>query len=615
MALTWPDITAIESNGIRSQRDLTLNVSMDGIVSPAINLNTVLLEPLNYTYNVFSELSNLADRGIQRFFLNLYWNQLLEAFQLCPFEYSAEIQDASNAVFRANNRTYACNLTLSFAEFLGDIVRDQWIEPTDNNLEAQVIIITLHLLPARSGELISHSDFESSSVSLTSSSSISGLEVSSKINSAIYALTSRTTATAGTVSTVIHDDSQTTSISTLSASSLQPQHTDSVTQVNKQESLSKQISIVLSNYVYTRQQLDLDRDTPHITWNSTGSSSKGWPLLENMIFHGFYRIVFSFGNIELDSDIYNTAKDVQVIFPASDIPWAGKTTVTYSTAFSASQKTSLLSPVCKIQTGSGLVHVASSGANVAPSFLLAADTSDNRFSASVLTQYMKCGFNPVLNATLSNADPETLALDIVDYLHTNLVVGRWAWSTNEPIQISSTDETHGSVSGVLYRCASLSSSGFTVSNCYDKFYVACRVSKRPYSWVLSQKKSNYFSASSACSGNSLLSIPRTPLQNSVLQSIRSQAVGSASIWVDLNSLSVPNCWVTGGPGATCTYESSDTRESREIVIPTVAAIIVAVILALMLCSRLLGTRRLKNRSIRRRAIKKFDDAEYDGVPL
>lgn len=40
-----------------------------------------------------------------------------------------------------------------------------------------------------------------------------------------------------------------------------------------------------------------------------------------------------------------------------------------------------------------------------------------------------------------------------------------------------------------------------------------------------------------------------------------------------------NCWVAGGPGASCTYEALRSRESVEIVVPTVAAVVVAILLA------------------------------------
>jgi hypothetical protein len=85
---------------------------------------------------------------------------------------------------------------------------------------------------------------------------------------------------------------------------------------------------------------------------------------------------------------------------------------------------------------------------------------------------------------------------------------------------------------------------------------------------------------------------------------------SSGIWANFNSLDVQACWVTGGPNATCPYyEDEDADERRQIVIPTVAAIIVLIITALTLFVKCNANRRNSRR--KKRVIEGW---EYEGVP-
>ncbi|KAK9375132.1 uncharacterized protein V1513DRAFT_443828 [Lipomyces chichibuensis] len=583
MALNWPSLTLSDEYAIRSQRDLTLNVSIDQLVNLAINLNSVLLEPLNYTSDTLSNFATIVRRGATRVFLDIYWNSRTRIWQLCPFipdnsssGFNVTASDSNdNAIFVYDGKAYTCDTTITFSKFLSDVLRNQWIDSTDDNLNAQTIVLTMNLRSAKAAAIlgIGHEGSDASKVN-QATTSIPNLQSGSATSTAASAV-----------------------------------NTDIITE-DDFDNLAVQIDNALRKYVYTPVMLNLDRSKA-LTWNDTGASSQGWPLLENVLLKDFYRVLFSFGDIEVPRSEYDTNLDADYIFSNDDIPYSGTGVISYTSKFSSSELNAITSPVCTISNGND-ISITSTGAALKPSWLIASDTSANPFSAAAMLQYMKCGFSPVLNATLGSSS------DILQYVITALESSRWSWMAGQPTEQPDSTPTNGATpitggSGDVQRCAALTESGWAVENCYSKYKVACRVAKSPYNWTLSQKKVSYYDAIDACTGDTVLSLPRTALQNTMLQILRQSDVGSDPVWIDMNSIERANCWVSGGPGATCIYNSAH-RESIAVVVPTIAAVVVAVLLALTLCSKLLGWKQVKARRKRRRIVKKFGEMEYDGVP-
>ncbi|KAK9383862.1 uncharacterized protein V2V93DRAFT_320068 [Kockiozyma suomiensis] len=501
-ALQWPSTSSTDIYAIRSQRDLTLNVSMDQLIYPAINLNTVLLEPLNYTYDVLASFTDLVSWGASRFFLDLYWNDKKSRWQVCPFidgvQHEQERDRNGNhtvfelnhggteeaAIFYYNDSVYLCNLTLLFEEFLLDIVKEQWILTTDDNLNAKTVIVTLNLRNA--------------------------IEPDYAPNAAVISESFQ-------ISSAIENSASMTSSAPLAYPS------------ESFLKLSEKIEFVLDGYAYTPGLLAIDRQQSS-TWNSTGMSSTGWPLLDNVLFRNFYRILFSFGEVEVSDEEYDIEGDKTTIFSSAEIPYTGERAVKYSSAFSSAQLQSSTSPVCSIRRDTYLVDITSTDNVVSPSFLLASDTSESRFSVDAVRQYIKCGFSPMLNATGKDED------DIIDYVTKNLAGSKWSWSDDQPADLLNISD----VSSAPTRCARLAEKGWEVTNCYAKYRAACRISKGAYSFVLSRKEVTYYDSVSACSGsNEVFTVPRTALQNSVLQKLRQDTVGSEAIWIDVNSLAEP----------------------------------------------------------------------------
>lgn len=100
-------------------------------------------------------------------------------------------------------------------------------------------------------------------------------------------------------------------------------------------------------------------------------------------------------------------------------------------------------------------------------------------------------------------------------------------------------------------------------------------------------------ADEACTDGYSFAVPRTALENAYLtQAIRTSSEARSetlgNVWVDFNDLSNDQCWVIGAD-TTCPWlqESSDIQ-TRDIVVPSVAAVIVLVISVLTLIAKANG---------------------------
>jgi len=158
-----------------------------------------------------------------------------------------------------------------------------------------------------------------------------------------------------------------------------------------------------------------------------------------------------------------------------------------------------------------------------------------------------------------------------------------------------------------------------LDNVRKKHRAACRIAGEPYAWRLSTINVPFAAAPDACPEHTVFSLPRTGLENTYLYhqilNNTNSAGGdadsiSSGVWIDFNSLDQPDCWVTGGPNATCPYENNrqETRQ-RQILIPTIAALIVLLLTVLTLLVKCNQNRR--NSKTRRRGDNGW---EYEGVP-
>jgi hypothetical protein len=128
---------------------------------------------------------------------------------------------------------------------------------------------------------------------------------------------------------------------------------------------------------------------------------------------------------------------------------------------------------------------------------------------------------------------------------------------------------------------------------------------------------SFYDAPYSCPDNSTFSPPRTGLENRYLyHSVLSSGVKintaeeATGIWINLNSLDIATCWVATGPNGTCPYYVDESAEqSRQVLVPTIGAIIAFLLTALTIFVKCNANRR--NSRTRRRGDGGWD---YEGVP-
>lgn len=104
---------------------------------------------------------------------------------------------------------------------------------------------------------------------------------------------------------------------------------------------------------------------------------------------------------------------------------------------------------------------------------------------------------------------------------------------------------------------------WVASDCSQHYYAACQAPKQPYNWTITTYPISYSYASQACPGSYYFAVPRTALENSYLtQAMRDnhRDYDGHGVWVNMNSLDFEDCWVTGGPNATCPYRGPQDQE-------------------------------------------------------
>ncbi|KAF7900912.1 hypothetical protein EAF00_003133 [Botryotinia globosa] len=345
------------------------------------------------------------------------------------------------------------------------------------------------------------------------------------------------------------------------------------------------------------------------------STEDGWPSESYIEFSQGKRMLLQFGSVDAQMENYNFSGDAGTIFPPNYLS-------------NRRDNNTLVSADGVVETGCFLVNatedisqVNSSWATAAniPGFEYPTNSSSNLTSLLNLTSSLtQCGISPTLNITLLNTTAGTNNLPYQNYTYSSI----WSWAPYEP---RSSNDSDSDSDDPLFRCATLHSSTahWHVTDCSSKLYAACRAPSQPYNWTLTTYPISYSYAAQACPSPYLFSAPRTALENAYL----SQAVTNLfptrdfdtddpKIWLDFNSLDTKNCWTTGGPNTTCPYsnqEADDNIRERAVIVPLVATIIVLLIFFLVLCVNCgKGFLGRKSEGKRRRRVR--EGAVYEGVP-
>lgn len=332
------------------------------------------------------------------------------------------------------------------------------------------------------------------------------------------------------------------------------------------------------------------------------SSPSGWPDENYVQLTLDKRMFLSWGTIDPQMAKYNFSGDANIVFAGTEM--AAPRTV------QATADGSLTSG-CFYRTSSfGIDNFNSSWALTS--------YNDNPYQdASLITNITSCGISLILNTTLLDGSASVNITQYTSFTQSTI----WNWALGQPRNTSAPGVDLDAPQS-QYRCAyfdaTTTSGRWQVQDCQHHYAVACRVNNSPYHWTLSSDSVPYGSAPDpgVCPSNSTFDVPRTGLENTYLYNhvlaVRRAANSNdpEGLWVNFNSLDVEGCWVTSGPNGTCPYGTdANSMQQRQVLVPTIGAIIVLIITALTVFVKCNVNRR--NSKNRRRGEGGWD---YEGVP-
>lgn len=518
--VNWPGLSEQRVLAIRSQRDVSANITIDQLSLNGVRLSKVLFDRKGYTNDTLIEVRELLNIGIQTLVIDVYWNENLQEFQLCPVDLSnnsttsgTNFDGVNILYYEKDQKSYKCDDVLS----LQGLIRLVSIfgQATDTNLSANLImlIFNIHSLSSKNTYFSQNNNGSNN-----------------------------------TISSILSDN--------------------------------------LGSKLYKPSDLEHDRSANNTLLSGEGSGH-GFPSSSYFLFSEEKRYIATIWENELPSNsTYNIKNDYDAIFT----------------------KTALNSSFTSLENTTTPTSQESFINKSFQNWRFAYDEPANPFNNATVKRLVNEGYSPILNAPVSRT------MDIATIFNTSL----WSWNSTQPLKAAQAKELspdYGNTRNTesAYKCAAITEEGWVVSNCYQEKYVVCRKNSRAFEWKLSNDKKIYFHAIDACPEDTTFSVPRDALQEASLMDYLTSLGSNYSVWIDMNSIAISDCWVTGGPYASCPYQKvSNERNFVEMLTPAAAFCLIIFIAILLL--RLKRVPVQDNRKHWKKTLATYTDNEYEGVP-
>ncbi|KAI6244731.1 Maintenance of telomere capping protein 6 [Erysiphe necator] len=598
-----------------SERDLSLTVPINFVANPGVSVTSACFSNKKYIDKDFSScLWNLLEVGFRRLEIDIYWDEGNSQYSLCPATFSKSSLDPEitatptlsitsvgttslvsatsfsnpDVVHQLTPRVrrdtastsaslqpdiintleqnvqilgpYACTESLNLELLLTQLLK--YLRKTDNVLEAHLIFVILNL---HASAFVNSTDLiQPKPKAFPNYQKLVGHTLSSNFSSYLYT----------------------------------PSHLRS-DRANLNESWYKVTSRYKTSSDYYLQDVDK---------NGAFYSEDGWPAESYIEFALGKRILLGWGSVDSQMSGYNFSGDSEIIFPSDYLK--NKNTNLSVTS------TGEITEGCFLHNETQMISSINSSWAIEPEFSnfnYPTSKSDDLSSFLHLTSNINnCGISPFLYNNLLNSS----AKDLQPY-RAYINSTSWSWAPNEPRSDSISTLDNGTNSYRRCATAHLALSGrWTVADCLQNIFSACRAHGHPYKWLISSRATTFDLAHNSCPQGYIFAAPRTALENAYLNQELSRSernwVGDVKCWVAFESRDVDGCWVVGGKNNTCPYADNrttlETIRKRTLLIPTVAAIVILVLTALTILAKAARNRR-EGRRLRRQ-----QSVAYEGVP-
>lgn len=583
----WTSIISGYDDAVRSQRDVSKSIPLDQLTSFGVSLNEIVFEKEGYNTDALMLVGNLLESKVGTIMVDLYWNEFTQVWQLCPAPIPANMTSdlAATVLVEWNGRTYRCEPGFSVTHLM-TIVRT-YLTLSNVELDANIVQIALNL------KSIYHA--ADTTVSLRN----------------------------GTSSTVWEDSVPS-----------EYESSDSLYLLVGNETLQQSLS-VLGSFLFT--PTDLDNYSAALEGNYTLAYDSPFPTQNTFLFSLYKRAVAVVINNEIRNSTlgysFTAADGNTTFFPGSTDfePWV-----------QSSANTTFLEAALR-HFSTNYSSTVFSNLVLQSQFRFAIDNDSSAFTPSMAHQYLQCGFSSILNATnylaisknatlmqYENSTDDDAVLAVVNEFFASSF---WTWALGQPLSIpgdnnatnlsrrdddDDDDNTwYTASSKTAYHCATTTTDGWAVLNCYDKYRYACRNNSDPFHWVISDSLGSYFLLTGdICPDSFSFGTPLLAVEQFALRALLYYRNVLYPVWVDLNDITIPGCFVTGGPYATCPYKQAvSTGSLLKRIAPSIT--VVVVIMVLWFCEKFLITTPIHTN--RKRHWKKtitsfYKENDYEGVP-
>ncbi|KAF2137158.1 uncharacterized protein K452DRAFT_302193 [Aplosporella prunicola CBS 121167] len=632
-----------------SQRDAAISIPINFVTRPAVSLTEACFSKNSYLDGPAGTcLSNLLATGYRSIIVDAYWDESRAVWSLCPAaipEAAANDDDSTVQVVTSTSQAQ-----LSSARMTGKAHRQARQTASGGSDSSSHQPATLAAPPATGRSTAS----SASPAALTTASLASGVAAEATAAAAdsnrksvlhIGPYTCSSGLSVSFIANLIADYLDATS-DTLAASVLfltinvhaaspsrsptRPALAPASSAVPTANStLSNLLENALSAYLYTPTLLREDRENLNSSWyaynvgqgsrpnesyfsttlnaDETVSTADGWPSEGYLLFGPNHdRVLASFGRIDPQMEAYATDVDHSTIFPAGTFEARRDVTVTPSGS---------VADGCFFNANdTRLDNATNSSWATSSEGQIAAVESGNLYSpvTASISNITACGVSYLLNQSLG-IDANTDYRPYRDIALSSM----WSWAPGEPRNV-----TNRAADAQLLRCATMRAANngrWVLTDCTEKYHMACRVPSEPYTWRISNSSAAYNDGETRCPEGTYFDVPRTALENTyLLSALRESAAADPeafdldlALWIDFNSLDTPGCWVVGATTRCYYNEQGEEAESRLVIVPTVAAVIVFVLAALTVFVKCAANRQTSRRGRRRKGDEGWD---YEGVP-
>lgn len=582
----WPELSQNQDDALRTQRDVADDIPLDQLSYFGASLNQLIFDPLGYNSAALSLVLSLLEVKVGALLLDLYWNEFTQTWQLCPAPFPNNLTTYLTDTVEVswNGQTYRCEPGLSPTDLMATIAL--YLRSSNTNLDVNIVLVLLNLKSIFYEPLVAQTNLTSNATSTLTSSVPSGYE---SYNDA-YLLVGNS-------------------------------------------SLAQSVSR-LGSFLFTPQELE--------TFAASGASgnysdyySSQYPTLYNFLFNLFKRtMVYVLSNdLNQSQTGYNIteADTAAIFFPNYE---------NFDPTFVSSTETSILD-LCSSRKSSGYNTSVYTNEVARSHFRTVFDDRKFPFTNSSLHQWAECGYSPILNATYSEY-AQFLTIKANDTLRevgaviNNYIPNQyWSWAENQPdslLENSTTSQSPQNISKrestdvfqslsdsqFAYKCVAITTEGWTVKNCYDKYRVACQNKTNPFDWTILSSLAPYFDLinDNRCPTNFTFSLPQLSVEQMALITFLNSKNILTPVWIDLNDITISGCFVSGGPYAECPYKKIVT--TLNLIRRIAPSIVMAfVIVLLIFYERFLMVVPVHTNRKRhwKRVINQYNkENEYEGVP-